>query len=413
MRYPCVCKTIFCLWEMLDINPITLTFQEPDVERSFRESYNRRFHFQSLMAMGMALLLFCAFGVLDWLLYPDLVVELWGIRYVYALLPLLLIMLGLAGKPYWRYSQQLMALSLIVGNLAIIAMTVVIPAEMNDVYVGGLMLVALYGYTVARIRFVWASMANWLGLAAYNLANIWWGDASQWDLIAGNFFCASTNLLGMVACYSMEYDTRRGYLLQLALKEERSRLNEVNRRLEKQALTDDLTKLSNRRSFFEHYHEEWRRAKRHSQCLALIMIDVDYFKRVNDRYGHQAGDECLKLIGGVLASHARRAGEMAARLGGEEFILLLPDASAEKACEVAEAMRSDIASLEFIVGGPTAATGLHLTISCGTACDIPDDELSPEKLLSRADKAMYEAKEQGRDLVVCRDIAVAELESSI
>ncbi|WP_419632461.1 hypothetical protein, partial [Thiolapillus sp.] len=80
---------------------------------------------------------------------------------------LLLIMLGLAGKPYWRYSQQLMTLSLIIGNLAIIAMTVVIPAEMNDVYVGGLMLVALYGYTVARIRFVWASMANWLGLAAY------------------------------------------------------------------------------------------------------------------------------------------------------------------------------------------------------------------------------------------------------
>lgn len=396
---------------MLDINLITLSFQEPELERSFRENYNRRFHYQSLLAMGLALGLYCLFGVLDWLLYPELVVELWGIRYVYSLLPLLLIMLGLAGKMYWRYNQQLMALSLVVANVAIVAMTVVIPAEMNDVYVGGLMLVALYGYTVARMRFVWATAANWLGLLAYNLANIWWGDASHWDLIAGNFFCVSTNFMGMVACYSMEYDSRRGYLLQQELKEERSRLNLVNRRLEKQALTDDLTKLANRRSFFEHFYEEWRRAKRHGQCLALIMIDVDYFKRVNDRYGHQAGDECLKQITEVLGSHARRAGEIAARLGGEEFVLLLPDSTAETACEVAEAMRSDIAALDFVISRPVAGSGLRLTISCGTASVIPDDEFTPESLLSRADRALYDAKDQGRDLVVCGDVSMIGVES--
>lgn len=396
---------------MLDINLITLSFQAPEVERSFRENYSRRFHYQSVLAMGLAVGLYCLFGALDWLLYPRLVEELWGIRYVYSLLPLLLIMLALAGRMYWRFSQQLMALSLIIGNLAIVAMTVVIPAEMNDVYVGGLMLVALYGYTVARIRFVWATAANWLGIVAYNLANVWWGDASEWELIAGNFFCVTTNFMGMVACYSMEYDSRRGYLLQQELKKERARLNQVNRRLEKQALTDDLTRLANRRSFFEHLHEEWRRAKRHEQCLSLIMIDVDYFKRVNDRYGHQAGDECLKQVAEALASHARRAGEVVARLGGEEFVLLLPGASAEAACEVAEAMRRDIAAMDFVISGPVAGRGLRLTISCGTASAIPDDESTPETLLSRADQAMYDAKDQGRDLVVCQDIPVAGVAS--
>jgi len=387
---------------MMDINLITLSFQDSRLERHFRNSYSRRYRFQSLLAMKVALALFALFAVLDWLLYPQLVKPLWGIRFGFAFPALLLIFFLLAGKAYFRHGQQLMVLSLIVVNLAVVAMTVmVIPAQMNDVYVAGLMLVALYGYTVARLRFAWATAGNWFGVIAYNLANIWWGDASHWDLVAGNFFCVSANVMGMVASYSMEYDSRRGFLLQQQLRRERSQLNLLNRHLEKQALTDELTDLANRRSFFEHLHEEWRRARRDRQYLALVMIDVDHFKEFNDTFGHQAGDECLKQLAAVFQQHARRAGDVPARFGGEEFVLLLPDTTLQSACEAAEDLRKGVAGMEINISQQGLLVGQHITISCGIAVVVPEGEENPESLLAQADKALYQAKEQGRNRVVC------------
>ncbi len=403
--------------ELLDINLITLSFQEPRLERSFRASYGRRFHSQSLLAMGLALLLFCFFGVLDWLLYPELVQRLWAIRYLFACLPLLAILLLLSGRYYWLYGQQLMALALLLGNLAVVAMTVVIPAEMNDVYVAGLMLIALYGYTVARLRFVWAAVSTWMGLLAYNLANLWWGDASRWDLIAGNFFCVSTNIMGMVAGYSMEYDSRRGFLLQQQLRRERQclgvlnrELQDANQRLEEQALTDELTGLANRRRFFDRLQEEWRRARRQQENLAVVMIDVDHFKAVNDRFGHQAGDQCLKKLARVLREHGRRAGEMVARLGGEEFALLLPGCGAERACEIAEDLRRDVARLDISLPHSPGRVAVHPTVSCGVACLVPDEYHAPEYLLFLADQALYDAKEAGRNRVACSSGSAVEKE---
>ncbi|WP_456379680.1 GGDEF domain-containing protein [Thiolapillus sp.] len=386
---------------MLDINLITLSFQDPRLERHYRNSYSRRYRFQSLLAMEVALVLFGLFAVLDWLLYPQLVEQLWGIRFGFALPALLIIFILLLGRVYFRYGQQLMVASLIVSNVAVVAMTVVIPAHLNDVYVAGLMLVALYGYTVARLRFVWATAGNWFGVIAYNLANIWWGDASHWDLVAGNFFCISTNVMGMVASYSMEYDSRRGFLLQQQLRRERSQLNLVNRRLEKQVLTDELTDLANRRSFFERFHEEWRRVRRERQYLALVMIDIDHFKEFNDAFGHQAGDECLKQVAAVFQEHARRAGDVPARLGGEEFVLLLPETSPVAACEKAEAVRKSVARMEIHAPQQGLLEGRHISISCGIAAVVPDQESSPDDLLAQADKALYQAKEQGRNRVVC------------
>ncbi len=367
--------------------------------------------------MGLALLLFCFFGVLDWLLYPELVRQLWAIRYVFACPPLLVILLLLSGRYYWRYGQPLMALALLIGNLAVVAMTVIIPAEMNDVYVAGLMLIALYGYTVARLRFVWAAACTWTGLLAYNLANLWWGDASRWDLIAGNFFCVSTNIMGMVAGYTMEYDSRRGFLLQQQLRRERQHLGVLNRelqdanqRLEKQTLTDELTGLANRRRFFGRLQEEWRRARRLRESLALVMIDVDHFKAVNDRFGHQAGDQCLRQLARVLREHGRRAGEMVARLGGEEFALLLPACGVEDAYDIAEDLRRGIARLDITLPHSPGKVAVHPTVSCGVASLVPDEYHAPEYLMFLADQALYDAKETGRNRVVCSSRPVVENE---
>lgn len=390
--------------KMLDINLITLSFQDSSLEKHFRANYLRRYRLQSLLALEIALLLFSLFAILDWLLYPQLVQQLWLTRFGFALPALLVILVLLLGKKYYCCGQPLMALALLVANATVAAMTVIIPSEMNDVYVAGLMLVSMYGYTVSRLRFLWANVGSWSGLLIYNGANIFWGDPSNWDLIAGNFFCISTNVMGMVASYSMEYDSRHSFLLQRQLRQERSRLKQANARLEAQVLTDELTQLANRRSFFDHFHEEWLRARRNRHCLSLIMIDVDHFKRVNDRYGHQVGDICLQQLARSLVVHVRRAGEMAARLGGEEFILLLPDSSVAGACEVAESLRQGIESLEIEINRPMPHNKLRLTVSCGVASVIPDAEYEPEMLLSASDGAMYEAKEQGRNRVEYTDI---------
>lgn len=392
-------EELFVDGEMLDINLITLSFQDSNLERRFRASYLRHYRLQSLLALAVGLLLFCLFAILDWLLYPQLVETLWLIRFVYSFPLLLVILLLLLGKKYYCWGQQLIVLVLVLVSISVTAMTVVIPAEMNDIYVAGLMLVAMYGYTVSRLRFFWATVGNWLGLLIFNLANILWGDISNWDLIAGNFFCISSNVMGMVASYSMEYDSRRNFLLQRQLRQERSRLKSL-------VLTDELTLLPNRRRFFEHYEDEWQRARRNGKCLSLIMIDVDHFKRVNDKYGHQAGDECLRQLAKVLLSHARRAGDMVARLGGEEFVLLLPDISHQEGCEIAEQLRKDVELREINLNHGAKQVTLRLTISCGVASAEPDDDYEQELLLSSSDKAMYEAKAQGRNRVFCRGLLV-------
>ncbi len=400
MDYSVDClEELFVDGEMLDINLITLSFQDSNLERCFRASYLRHYRPQSLLALAVGLLLFCLFAILDWLLYPQLVEKLWLIRFVYSFPLLLVILLLSLGKKYYCWGQQLIVLVLVLVSISITAMTVVIPAEMNDIYVAGLMLVAMYGYTVSRLRFFLATVGSWLGLLIFNLANILWGDASNWDLIAGNFFCISSNVMGMVASYSMEYDSRRNFLLQRQLRQERSRLKSL-------VLTDELTLLPNRRRFFEHYEDEWQRARRNGKCLSLIMIDVDYFKRVNDKYGHQAGDECLRQLAKVLLSHARRAGDMVARLGGEEFVLLLPNISHQEGCEIAEQLRKDVELREINLNHGAKQVTLRLTISCGVASAEPDVEYEQELLLSASDKAMYEAKAQGRNRVFCRGLLV-------
>ena len=175
-------------------------------------------------------------------------------------------------------------------------------------------------------------------------------------------------------------------------------LRERTRQLMRLASIDGLTGLANRRSFDETLDQEWRRARRNQTPLSLAMIDIDYFKRYNDHYGHQAGDDCLKSVAATLAQAAERPGELVARYGGEEFAVVLPGCDAETARAVAEKMRSRIEELQMSHAG--AATR-QVTISCGIATLDGDmrDNLDQAALISAADQALYAAKEAGRNRV--------------
>jgi diguanylate cyclase (GGDEF)-like protein len=173
-------------------------------------------------------------------------------------------------------------------------------------------------------------------------------------------------------------------------------LRKANAELEKISMVDELTLISNRRSFDVAFQKSWEISTRERQPLALIMIDIDNFKFFNDTYGHLAGDQCLKSVAEVIKNVVKRTGDLVARFGGEEFIVMLLNTTEEGAIIVAEDMRKKIEDLRI----KNAAADSVITISLGVAAVIPNDSMRSDDLINAADKALYKAKKDGRNKVV-------------
>ena len=169
---------------------------------------------------------------------------------------------------------------------------------------------------------------------------------------------------------------------------------EAQLRLKEESNTDQLTTLANRRSMDRILSKEWARARRYDWPLALVMLDIDFFKKYNDTYGHQAGDECLKKVAHVLQESAQRAGDLCARYGGEEFLLILPDTDTATAQRIAESVCTSIAMLEM----PHVESSLRVvTVSAGIAVLAKNTYKEADELLRAADIALYQAKQNGRN----------------
>ncbi|MFK4440750.1 diguanylate cyclase (GGDEF)-like protein [Caballeronia udeis] len=160
------------------------------------------------------------------------------------------------------------------------------------------------------------------------------------------------------------------------------------------ALLDGLTGVANRRKFDEDVQTDWRQCLRETAPLSLILIDIDYFKLYNDRYGHQAGDNCLKLVARALFEALRRPYDKLARYGGEEFACLLPKTELAGASAMAERMRTRVSELNVEHLG--SDVDQVVTISLGVASMVPAPSVTPELLLKAADQQLYEAKRTGR-----------------
>jgi diguanylate cyclase (GGDEF)-like protein len=166
--------------------------------------------------------------------------------------------------------------------------------------------------------------------------------------------------------------------------------------MEKLATTDSLTGLANRRLFEESLKADWARALRHGESLALLMIDVDQFKSYNDRFGHPAGDICLRTIAQSIVSLNHRSTDLLARYGGEEFLFLLPGATLEDAARMAETIRMRIEGLH---GKADNAIQYPVSVSIGCAAVIPARGVFPDTLIAASDEAVYRAKRNGRNRV--------------
>jgi diguanylate cyclase (GGDEF)-like protein len=167
-------------------------------------------------------------------------------------------------------------------------------------------------------------------------------------------------------------------------------LTEAYRKLEFVAIHDRLTGLYNRIRLDEKLSQEIKRARRYGSLISVVLLDIDHFKDVNDRYGHLVGDQVLKRLGSVIAGSLRET-DMGGRWGGEEFLLILPETRVEQAVQLAERVRQGFAAEVFEFDGEQ----LSLTASCGVAQYCKDDDT--EALFSRADRALYRAKHDGRN----------------
>jgi diguanylate cyclase (GGDEF)-like protein len=169
------------------------------------------------------------------------------------------------------------------------------------------------------------------------------------------------------------------------------------RMIERLGLVDPLTAIANRRGFDDHIAVEWRRAQRERKSISFLMMDVDKFKNYNDTWGHPQGDALLKSLARIFCAAARRSGDLAARLGGEEFGLLLPDTDLKSAVKIAEDIRVHVERMRV----PTAdgKTGTWAAISIGIASCYPDKDTQIADFIQTADKYLYKAKESGRNRV--------------
>jgi len=174
----------------------------------------------------------------------------------------------------------------------------------------------------------------------------------------------------------------------------------ANEELKVLAKMDGLTQIANRRAFDDQFTREWRRMIRENGELSIMLCDVDYRKDFNDKHGHMAGDECLRAVAHLVATNARRPGDLAARYGGDEFALILPNTPLEGAEYLAQTILDKARDLELFEAPSTLKASL--TLSIGICHSVPRKDISPQKLLSVADAALYEAKESGRNCIVPR-----------
>jgi diguanylate cyclase (GGDEF)-like protein len=194
----------------------------------------------------------------------------------------------------------------------------------------------------------------------------------------------AANMFGATVVYMHEKTSRMRFLEACLLREMVAR--------------DGLTGIQNRRMFDQHIDRVWQQAVRDGERVAVLLADIDCFKDYNDRYGHQAGDECLRAVAVCLSQCARRPLDFVARYGGEEFAVILYEASREYVAEVLTRIQRSIAELNIPHEASRVAS--RLTVSIGAAFILPSSARTYEGLIQLADEALYSAKEQGRNRVV-------------
>jgi diguanylate cyclase (GGDEF)-like protein len=251
-----------------------------------------------------------------------------------------------------------------------------------------------------RLRFPWAVAATICCVASDIVFLVTDNQLTSGEKISWAAPVAWAAFFILFAAYSLEHEERRSWLLQLHTEIQGEKLTELNTELARLSALDALTGLANRAAFDQRLDLLWEKAAATSSALSAIVIDIDHFKIVNDTQGHLYGDQVLRRVAALVQQSLRGADDFVARFGGEEFIILLPDTSAEAATRIAERVRA----LVQLAGSPAPhhavpQPGLWTTVSCGVSTVTDATRRVPRELIHAADTALYAAKSEGRNCV--------------
>ncbi len=291
-----------------------------------------------------------------------------------------------------------------VGLVVALAFSVVMTsagAQLVSGYFGGIVLIMMLDVIAGGFSFPLgagfaAAMAVIFGICVHRTP----GGAGLAGTVQAGLMVVCC-LFASFGAWRLETETRRSWALMLRERMKQRDLTHRNVELAELARRDPLTGLVNRRAYEMCEQASWRTAAETGVQLGLIVLDIDHFKSFNDFYGHPAGDVCLQTVARCLGEQLRGNGDMVARIGGEEFAILLPDLGVETAGDIAERVRLAVAALQLPhLGRGTANT---VTISCGACSLIPQPGMTPKDLFAAADAALYLAKQAGRNRVCLAD----------
>ena len=360
------------------------------LEREFQAFYTVGHLLRVRLAAYLIVVLFAAFVIIDLMTLPA-EVSYWTTRIrIFILIPpfaaLLYISYRTALRGYVGLAIYFSAIVAGVGTTAVIGVSYKLGTQIPY---EGILLVALFVYLISCLQWWRALTANGITLVAFIAMEMLYQQDAQARMYQIIFMVAA-NAVGAYGGYFLEHSARTMFL--------------INNLLNELAELDGLTGLSNRRTLNIHLDRIWRQALRDEQDVAIAMIDVDHFKRYNDRYGHAQGDAALRAVADVIAHHARRPFDITARYGGEEFAVVWFHPSAEELPRMAEVMTAAVAALGMAHADSEFG---KVTISVGVALMTPAPGQSSAELLRAADAALYEAKHQGRNRVVVSALAKA------
>jgi diguanylate cyclase (GGDEF)-like protein len=360
-----------------------LTF-DADLEAEFRHSNLEENLRHIRVNLCLAITITLAFSAVEAMLLGSNLNRVPSLIHIGVIVPMLLAALAATFSPRCHriYPPLALAGCIIVG-LSVVVVQVVASLGGVPLLFPCLILAAIFSYFMSGLLFYRALAANVLVTVVYlasgtalQLPGLEFGyDAIS--MVAVNIFCASV-------VYMFEKTSRLRFLEAGLLREMVAR--------------DGLTGIQNRRMFDQHIHRIWNQAVRERQRVAVLLVDIDCFKDYNDRYGHQAGDECLRAVAVTLSQCARRSMDFVARYGGEEFAVVLYEASREYTAEVLTRIQRSIAQLNIPHEASRVAN--RLTVSIGAAFVLPGANRTHDGLVQLADEALYSAKEQGRNRVV-------------
>jgi diguanylate cyclase (GGDEF)-like protein len=358
-----------------------LEFDGP-LEEDFREFYVGQNLRRTRLSGLLALLVTLAIAGLDLTLTVDAAkVDTVRLLVLSPLLAMLTIAVSIPAFERWYTSIMAIGVGLVGLTVIYIAHTA---ARAGASYVlADLVVVILYGCMFVGLLFHVAVRLALLMIAAHVIAGLLWGLPTL-ELVHTSLVLGGAAVIGGLSTYDLERSLRRNFL-------ETGLLSELAER-------DGMTGLYNRRVFDGHVERLWQYSRRDGASLAIVFVDIDFFKIFNDAYGHQRGDDCLREVARFVARGAQRPLDLAARYGGEEFMLVLYDSEEDHARAVAERIRSDIE----LRGIPHAGSriGQHITVSIGVAVAPPDSPRSLAGTIQLADEALYAAKHRGRNTVV-------------